>query len=361
MMRRASLKMAAAVVVCTAAIATIGLQAAGASSGRVTLKRSAAPAAARKHRVGSVSSSSPVNFALVLKLRDASGAAAFVRAVSTPGSASYRHYLTAAQWEARFSPTSAEVAKARNWLKSHGFKVASVSADRITIYASGTAGQVERAFGTSLALYRVAGHTVRLASRDLSVPASLAGTVVGTVGVNQYRARPAAINYPPPPPAFIIAGPCGTYYAAKSTTVKPPFGHGYPKTMPDVVCGYKPPQLRSAYDVSSSDTGNGYKVAIVDAYDSATIASDAATYFHKNDPSNPFSNAHFTRIDNAPFNDQSMCLPSSWLTEQAIDVEAVHGMATHAHVIYEGAKNCFDSALLPAEQDIVAQAAKDVR
>jgi subtilase family serine protease len=330
----------------------IGLQAASASS-RAALQGTAAPAKARAHRVGSISSSSPVDFQLVLKLRDASGAAAFARSVSTPGSANFRHYLTAGQWEARYSPTSASVTNASNWLKSEGFKVGAVSADRITIAASGTAGQVERAFNTSLANYRVAGHTVRLASRDMSVPASLAGTITGALGVNQILARPDAINYPPPPAAFITAPPCGSSYGAKSTTVKPPFGHGYPKTMPDIVCGYKPAQLRSAYNVTSSDTGQGYTVAIVDAYDSATIGSDATTYFSKNDSGNPFSSASFHQIDHAPFDQQTLCDAGSWLTEQAIDVEAVHGMATKAHILFEGAKDCFDAALMPAEQDVI--------
>ena len=359
MWRKASFKLGSAAALCAALIVTIGLQAASANS-RAALSGTAAPAKARAHRVGSISSSSPVAFQLLLKLRDAKGAAAFANSVSTPGSANFGRYLTAAQWEARFSPTSAAVAKARSWLRSQGFRVGSVSADRMTIAASGTAGRVERAFGTSLANYRMAGHTVRLASRNLSIPASLAGTIAGTVGINQYVARPASINYPPPPPAFVTAKPCGAYYAAKKTVVKPPFGHGYPKKMPDVVCGYKPPQLRSAYGVGSSNTGQGRTVAIVDAYDSATIAADAKTYFSKNDPGNSFSNAHFQAIDNAPFTDQSICDPGGWLVEQAIDVEAVHGMATHAHILYEGAKNCFDSALLPAEQDLIDHHRADV-
>jgi subtilase family serine protease len=353
MWRRASFKLGSAAALCAALSVTIGLQVASASSGRAAIRGTAAPARARAHRVSSISSSSPVVFQLVLKLRDASGAAAFAGSVSTPGNANFRHYLTAAQWEARYSPTAAEVSTASNWLRSQGFNVGAVSADRITIAASGTAGQVERAFGTSLANYRVAGHTVRLASRDLSIPASLAGTIAGTLGINQYVARRAAINYPPPPPAFVIAKPCGTSYAAKSTTLKPPFGHGYPSKMPDVVCGYQPQQLRSAYGVRAGDTGSGYTVAIVDAYDSATIASDATTYFSKNDPSNPFSNAAFQQRDTAPFDQQSLCDASSWLTEQAIDVEAVHAMATHAHILYEGAKDCLDSGLMPALQDII--------
>src|SRR5437660_734351 len=146
-------------------------------------------------------------------------AVALLKAVSTPDSPSYRHYLTTAPWEARFSPTRAEIARARKWLGGQGFRVGRVSKDRMTVSASGTAAQVERAFRTGLGFYRLSGHVVQLATRDFSVSASLAGTVEGTIGINQYVERPGALGnpdlpgsgstsgaswkspYPPPPPA----------------------------------------------------------------------------------------------------------------------------------------------------------------
>jgi subtilase family serine protease len=368
MWRKASLKLASLAALCAAVIATIGLQAANASSGRTALRGTAATSKARAHRVGSVSKSARENFDLVLKLRNRRGAVALLKTVSTPGSASYRHFLTTSQWEARFSPTKAQVAQARRWLRSQGFKVGKVSSDRMTIAASGTAAQVERAFSTGLARYRVKGHTVQLARRDLSVPASLAGTVLGTLGINQYVERPSSVSspglpesvsttglssgsgYPPPPPAFIPIGPCSRYYGAKQTTLKPPFGQGYPTTVPDVVCGYKPPQLRSAYGVKSANMGKGWKVAIVDAFDSKTIVSDSTRYFKQNDPSNPFSRAHLVRTDAMPFTNQAVCASSSWLVEQAIDIQSIHGMAGNAGIRYVGAKNCFNSALFAADQ-----------
>jgi hypothetical protein len=201
-----------------------------------------------------------VDFELVLKLRDASGAQSLVRAISSPGSASYRHYLTASQWESRFSPATNEVSTARAWLASEGFAVGAVSKDRITISASGTAAQVEKAFGTTLKNYKLHGHTVRMAASTMSVPASLSGSVAGALGINQNIATTASTSgsaastrtsaaaatnpFPPAPPAFITAPPCGSSYSAKIATVSPPFGHGYPHKAPYPVCGYKPGQLR---------------------------------------------------------------------------------------------------------------------
>jgi subtilase family serine protease len=352
-----------------AGMVLVAAQTAGAATAtRTPLAGTLVAASARQHPVGAVAKSAPVNFELVLKLRDAAAAQSLVRAVSSPGSASYRHYVTAAQWESRFSPTASQVSSARQWLASEGFKVGAVSRDRITISASGTAAQVETAFGTGLENYKLDGRTVRLATSQLSVPSSVAGSVVGALGVNQNFATPdditqgaarsaasasAATNpFPPAPSAFITSPPCGSYYTAKSATVSPPFGNGYPSTVPYQVCGYKPGQFRSAYDIGSADTGKGVTVAIIDAYGSSTIASDATQYFKTNAPSEPFANAHFSQDDATPFNDEAECGASGWATEQAIDVEAVHSMAPDANIVYVGAQNCIDG-LFTAEQNVI--------
>jgi subtilase family serine protease len=352
--------------------------AAAAASSRPSAGLSGPQATIRQHEVGAVSNSTRVNFELVLRLRDAAGAQSLLKAVSTPGSSSYRHYLTTAQWEARFSPTSSAVKTARNWLRSQGFQVGATSQDRITTAASGTAAQVQKAFGTGLAYYKVRGQTVRLTTGSASVPGSISGIAVGAMGLDQTVALPAVASassagaatsapattstspFPPPPAAFITAPPCGSYYGQKIATVEPPFGNGYPATVPYQVCGYKPPQLRSAYNVGSN-TGKGTTVAIVDAYGSATIAQDATRYFRMNDPTHPFSSAAFSQHLAIPFTNETLCEASnSWLVEQAIDVEAVHSMATGAHILYAGAKSCLNTDLFNADQYVIDNRLADV-
>ena len=375
-MRRRKLTLTVASIAASAGalFGVVGSESAGASPpARVTLSGTAAPSRARTHHVGSVSNSSTVNFQVVLNLRDQSGAQALVQSISTPGSANYRQYLTAAQWEAQFSPTQDQVDQVTSWLQSRGFSVGTVAKDRTTIAASGTASQVESAFSTNLQNYKVGGQTVRLASSNLSVPSSLSGVVAGAMGVNQTLAKaqdvgspgvpssakaPSAPSstpsqFPPAPAAFIPAPPCGTYYGEQSTKVTPPFKQGYPRTVPDVVCGYTPPQYRSAYGVGTGDTGKGKTVAIIDAYGSSTIAQDATRYFNDNDSGNPFSRAGFTQVDATPFDDESECDASSWLVEQAIDVEAVHSTAPDAHILYVGAQDCTNDGLFAAEQNVI--------
>ena len=271
-----------------------------------------------------------------------------------------------------FAPTAANIAAAKQWLTKEGFTVGAVSQDRITIGASGTAAQVESAFGTTLRDYNVAGRKVRLAARNLSVPASLSGIAAGALGVNQTIAKaayasdsPAAAGtsdssaasattggFPPPPSAFIPHTPCSSSYGSSTTTTIPPFGSGYPATVPDVVCGYTPGQLRSAYGVTAADTGAGATVAVVDAYGSATQPADATRYFAAHDPSNPFANADYKQVLQQPFNYEDDCAASGWQTEQAIDIEAVHAMAPDAHILYVGAQNC-ENGLFTADQYVI--------
>ena len=164
---------------------------------------SAAPApgqsgpAAYGHRVADAPSSSPVDFSLVLNLRDPAGAAALVKSVSDPTSSSYRHYVTAKQWEDQFSPTAAAVNQAETWLKSEGFSVGAIPADRITVPASGTVAQVEKAFGTNLGEYTVNGQTLREADGPVAIPTAIAGSVGAVMGINEIAAQPGALGASP--------------------------------------------------------------------------------------------------------------------------------------------------------------------
>jgi subtilase family serine protease len=334
----------------------------------VALSDSVSPAAAASPSVGAVPGSSSIDFEVELKLPDLQGAQAFAQAVSTPGSTAYGRYLTAAQWEQRFSPSTAEVRGVRAFLTQNGFKVLGASADRMAISASGTAAQVQRAFATSLSYHRVDGSTLRLADRDLSVPSDIAAGVAGVSGVSDTLAHPDNLTGDPgstatasspsavsseQPAGFRVAPPCGTYYGQQIDTTLAPFGNGYPSTPPWAVCGYAPPQLRSAYDLSGAADGSGITVAVVDAYASPTIFSDAQHYASLNDPSHPLAAGQFSQTLASSFTDAAACGPSGWYGEETLDVEAVHATAPGAHILFAGARNCNQAELNDAVRHIV--------
>ena len=335
---------------------------AGAASGQklVQIKGTGSPAATRTPRTGSVAGNTGINFTVVMKLPNQAALDSFTTAVSTRGSGQYHHYLTPAQWEQRFSPTQAQVDKVTSFLKSNGFQVAGVTPDRMQVDASGDATQVEKAFATSLSEHRVAGRQLRVADKNFSVPSDLGDVVAGVEGVTESlahrdsttdvpasssAAQPDASGPIPQPPGFRVAPPCGNYYGQKLDTTLPPFGMGYPANPPWAVCGYTPPQMRSAYSLNGATDGTGVTVAIVDAYASPTLLSDAQTYARRNDPTHPMNGSQFSQMTANTFNKVNACDASGWFGEQSLDVEAVHASAPGAHILYMGAKNCFTDAL----------------
>src|ERR1035441_10595935 len=334
----------------------------------VVLRNSASPAAADTQRVGAVAGSSSIDFEVDLKLPALPGAQALAQAVSTPGSSAYGQYLTPAQWEQRFSPSAVEVQRVTAFLTQSGFTVQGASADRMAISASGTAAQVEQAFGTSLSYHQVDGSKLRLADRDLSVPADIAGSVTGIAGVSETRAHPDDMTGAPgsaatssssaagtseQPAGFRVAPPCGTYYGQQLDATLAPFGSGYPSDPPWAVCGYTPPQIRGAYDLSGAADGSGVTVAVVDAYASPTILSDAQRYASLNDPSHPLASSQFSQTLASSFSDGTQCGPTGWYGEETLDVEAVHATAPGAQILFAGARNCNQAELNDAVRGIV--------
>jgi subtilase family serine protease len=338
------------------------------ASGRVVLQRQS-PAATPANEVGGVDRSVAIEFNVGLQLRDPAGAVAFERAVSDPASATYRHFLSTAQWEARFSPSESSVSAVSSWLRSQGLSVDGVTPDRMTVKVHGSPGTIELAFGTSLKQYRDRGKLVRLSSAPLTVPASLAGLITDVAGVDQHMTKPSPLGRVssaatpqtagqeiPPPPGFRNAPPCSTYYGQLSDTTDPAYGGGFPNPLPYAVCGYLPAQLQSAYGLSSAIAsgvdGKGVTVAITDAFASPTLFSDAHEYTVKNQPDAVLGASQFSELVSHSYSSPKRCEASEWFGEQSLDVEAVHAMAPGASILYVGAKNC-ETALYEAVQQVV--------
>jgi len=333
--------------------------AAGSSTGSVALPGSLSPALQHSTAEGAVPASNQVAFDLVLSLRDAAGAQALEAAVSTPGSAAFHQYLTDAQWEAQYSPSQSAVSAAESWLTSEGFSVGAVPGDDLFIPAEGTVAQVERAFSTTLGYYEVNGQEVQLANSSLSIPSSLSGVVSGVEGVNQSIAT--TDQEPAPPAGFRNPQPCSAYFGQKTDTADNSSLYApYTSPLPYDICGYTPSQLRSAYGLTSSNTGAGVTVAIVDAYDSPTLFKDTHHYFALNDPSIPLSSSQFINDEPATVDDQTECSGSGWYPEQALDIESVHSMAPKADIVFVGAQDCFDNSLLSAVNTAITSGASAV-
>lgn len=369
----------------TAALSTaLPAAAAPASSApRVTLE--AAPAWTQTARAaGPTASGAPVRLAAVLPLRDAAAAEQFALAVATPGTAQYGRFLTAAQWRARFAPTDATVGAVTGWLRAHGFAVTAVPANRRYVAFTGSAAAANAAFGVALTEYVKDGSRVSAPSRPVTVPAELATSVAGIAGLDS-SARMAPTHavgessapdasgppnpiphasgppnprpneaLPPPAPVFRNAPPFSAFFGQK---VVPNVPEPFATPLTYAVQGYTPGQLRSAYGLAASQRagldGRGTTVAIVDAYASPTIFTDASTYARRNDPAHPLRPAQFRQLVPDDFTLTEECDAQGWYGEETLDVEAVHATAPAANILYVGASSCEDLDIVTAVNSIV--------
>ncbi|MGB6384602.1 MAG: protease pro-enzyme activation domain-containing protein [Terriglobales bacterium] len=108
-----------------------------------------------------------------------------------PKSAKYHKWLTPQQYADRFGLSQNDLNKITAWLQSQGFQILSIGGGRNAVAFSGTAAQVQRAFGTEIHNYQVDGKLHFANSTPLMIPSTLNGIVTGVIGLHSFGPRPA--------------------------------------------------------------------------------------------------------------------------------------------------------------------------
>jgi subtilase family serine protease len=296
-----------------------------------------------------------VNARVYLAGQDPAGLAAYAAAVSAPGNPRYGHYLSPSQVAAQFGPTSAQIAAVKSWLTGAGLTVTSVS-NGVGGYVAvtGTVSAAAKAFSVTFGSFKGPDKRIdRAPEQAATAPASVGRAVLAVTGLDTaaHLMKPAD-TLPPPGPNYWVAGPCSQYYGQKVAATEP---KAYGTHQPWNNCGYTPSQVRSAYGVTASGmTGKGQTVAIVDAYASPTMLSDANKYA-KVTGDRPFRSGQYQQYLPVTFTSTAanQCGAAGWYGEESLDVESVHGQAPDANVRYVAAASCQDSDLLSALTFIV--------
>jgi len=106
-------------------------------------------------------------------------------------SPNYHKWLTPEQWADRFGLSPNDVQKITAWLKGQGFSNIHVAHGRNWIMFSGTAAQVQSAFGTEIHRFSVNGE-MHVANATLpKIPSALAGIVTSVRGLDDFFLKPA--------------------------------------------------------------------------------------------------------------------------------------------------------------------------
>jgi subtilase family serine protease len=256
--------------------------------------------------VGHAPANQRLALSIGLRLRDRIGLDALLRTMYDPRSPGYHHFLTPAQFNYFFAPTSRQVAMVEQYLRSQGIQVERVSPNHLLIDASATVAQVEQAFSVQINNYRLGARTVYAPASDPSVPANIAAIVQSIGGLDNVA------RY----------HPIGLTVMARARPNQP---------FPGPAGGYTPSELRTAYDenplLNAGYQGGNQTIAIFEL--DGAKASDVSTYLNYYG----ISGGSFTKVLVDGFSGQ----PGAGAIEVELDIEVAAAMAPHAaQIIYEG-------------------------
>jgi kumamolisin len=295
----------------------------------VALTGTLSPLIASSHSTGMADQHQTISLALGLQPRNQAELDHDVQDILQPDSAHYRQFLTDEQFSTTFSPDEQTYARLTGFLRDASFTITQTYSHRLLISFSGTIGQVEQTFHTTINTYTAPdGHTYYANSTDPLLPAQLAGEVESIIGLNNAASgqRPLLPLHSP------VAG------TQLSATACPVHAGGY----------YTPDQLESAYNMTglytARDHGEGQTVALLElaAFSQSDVNAYTACFGH--------SHTRITTIQAG----HTPVVPDVGEFEATMDAELILGVAPQlaALKIYEAANN---------EADYVADWAKIIQ
>ena len=104
--------------------------------------------------LSALSANQTMSLSILLALSDNAGLEATLADIYNPQSANYRHFLSSAEFTARFGPTQAEHDALVSYLQAHNLTVTQTAANRLVINVSGKVSDVEKVFHVKMGNYQ---------------------------------------------------------------------------------------------------------------------------------------------------------------------------------------------------------------
>ncbi|WP_423383288.1 S53 family peptidase [Burkholderia sp. LMG 32019] len=244
---------------------------------------------------------------VVLPLRDRAGLDAFVADVTNPGSPNFRHYLTPAEFTARFGPTRADYASTVQYLVDHGLTLKGGSRDGMDIQVSGPVSAIEAAFNLKLRYYRHPTEGRLFFGPDREPTTSMGVPLWHVSGLD---------NYSIPHPLFVRK----TDYA-KAGAIRPDAIAPRATTGSGPSASFLGSDMRAAYYGGASLTGAGQHLGLLEY--AGTELADLDTYFSNVGQTNHVPITLVSTDGTATSCDPSGCDDG----EQTLDMTQAIGMA----------------------------------
>ena len=329
-------RLAAAGTCLAAALFAGGIGVAAAAPAGVTMPGSVADAVASAPSVGAVPAGQSLNVQLWLKGND-TAATSFADAVSNPKSRTFHQYLSPSAYTAKYGASAASATAVRTWLSQQGFTNITLDPQRTYLRATAPSSTVQNAFGVQMKTFTVAGQAAPVMSNDRNVtlPASIAGDVVGISGLTnaQPKTELAQPQLPTKAQAAAEADNCSNYYGQNTQSGLPAY-NGV-TTFPTHVCGYNGSQLRAAYGMTSANTGKGVTVAYIEVGTPYKMFQTLTKWAAAGGLPAPRS-ANYSELSIGAGNDCG----NAFDIEEQLDIESSYAMAPDQHQLLVGGDSC---------------------
>ncbi|OXM44268.1 hypothetical protein CFP71_40660 [Amycolatopsis thailandensis] len=294
-------------------------------------------------KVGGTDDGAQRHIQVALALRDQPGAERLAKAISTPGSASYRKTLSADEFADRFAATDRTVEEVRGWLERQGVRITGVSTNRHFVEATADTATLEKAFGTKLATFQHRGKHGKLQKlvapeSAITLPSSVRAAVTAVLGLDdsEKTITPQRVDRRAPAAQAAGGAGCAAYWGQTVNT-------GVPQKYSDqsnALCGYNSAQTRGLYGLTPAQTGAGTNIGIVAAYNAESTFADANRAAAKFGAPPLAAGQYTVKLPDGGFNPDPACEPDGWAGEQALDVQAAHTVAPAARITYYAGADC---------------------
>ena len=150
---------------------------------------------------GTFVSPSSLTVTVALRMRNSDEAEELLTAIHTPGNAKFHQFLTPEQFEQRFGPNAADVAKVIAHFNKLGLSAARTTSTTLTV--TGSQAAMERAFSVSLHSFEVAAHGRNMGysfHAPLTRPTvddEISGSVMAVVGLDSHPSLRPRFQFTP--------------------------------------------------------------------------------------------------------------------------------------------------------------------
>jgi len=277
--------------------------------------------------IGHLPSDQIMNLNIVLPVRDQTGLDSFLKELYDPASASYRHFLTVAEFTEKFGPTRADYDAVVLFAKTNGFDVVGGSRDGMIVQIRGPVSAVEIAFHVNMGTYQHPTENRTFYAPDREPTPNLPISLWHISGLD---------NYSIPHPNFVKKS---DYAKAHGISADAVVSHATTGSGPSA--SFLGSDMRAAYYGGTALTGAGQNLGLLEYL--GTDLADLTTYFKNVGQTN---NVPITLVS-TDGTSTSCVSPSCDDTEQTLDMTQAIGMAPglSSLVMYIGST---DTAIISA-------------